>query len=70
MKPYELSVLINNELAFTTSADRPSRVLKRLTRWATRKSKQLEKLPDDTVIEIVYRNITEIKVESFTKGEL
>lgn len=70
MKPYELSVLINGELAFTTSASRLLKVRKRLNRWAIRNGKQIDKMPDDTIIEIVYRNINEIKVERFTKGEL
>lgn len=70
MKPYEVSVLINGELAFTTSASRSLRAHKRLVRWATRKSKQLDELPDDTVIEVVWRMINEIKTERFIKGEL
>ena len=70
MKPYETLVLINGELAFNASSSQLLKVHKKLKRWTTRKSKQLEKLPDNTVIEIVYRNITEIKVERFTKGEL
>ena len=70
MKPYELSVLINGELAFTTSASRLLKVHKRLNRWAIRNGKQIDKMPDDTVIEIIYRNLNEIKVEKFTKGEL
>ena len=70
MKPYELSVLINGELAFTTSASRLLKVRKRLNRWAIRNGKQIDKMPDDTIIEIVYRNINEIKVERFIKGEL
>ena len=70
MKPYELSVLINGELAFNTSASRLLKVRKRLNRWATRNGKQIDKMPDDTLIDIVYRNLSEIKVKSFTKGEL
>ena len=70
MKPYELSVLINGELAFTTSSSRLLKVRKRLNRWARRNGKQIDKMPDDTLIDIVYRNLNEIKVKSFTKGEL